>query len=403
MDEQNEGRPGLRGSDVEGASQLQSAEVERDWAARRLEIYRGLDTAIQQAVGGVLNAAAETRQAIEQEAKQILDRLRHERSRLVEDIRDYRRQREGLAAEIAETRRRAEEEAARIRRTAEGERVAMLREAEARKAELTAEVQRLEQQLADVSSGIQALLQEQIGRARGDVGAAGAHRARAPRPPAEAPPPRGEPEELGAVAAVAAGPPPEAPPPGPPATPAGPAPTVRPAAQPAAPAAAEADAPAAVAPPEAPGAAPASRGRRPAEPAAQAAGLSAAAEIGPAGAAAAAPPPPPSAATGYGPTGAPVGGPGPAAAQAPPGLERREVAVTNTPSFARALEFQRGVQRTEGVSQVQALQFEHGTLLLAVDHEPGLDLAGAIEALPNLGLRLTSREPTRLEFAFPPA
>jgi hypothetical protein len=96
-----------------------------------------------------------------------------------------------------------------------------------------------------------------------------------------------------------------------------------------------------------------------------------------------------------------VAAPGGAATQAPPGLERVEVAVTNTPSFARALEFQRGVQRTEGVSQVQALQFEQGTLVLAVDHEPGLDLAAAIEALPNLDLHLASRAPNRLEFAFP--
>src|SRR5919201_4693564 len=121
MDEQSEGRGGARGTDVEAAAQLQAAEVERDWAARRLELYRGLDNAVQQALGGVLNAASETRQAIEQEAKEILDRLRHERARLIEDIREYRRQREGLAAEIAETRRRAEEEAARIRRTAETE------------------------------------------------------------------------------------------------------------------------------------------------------------------------------------------------------------------------------------------------------------------------------------------
>jgi hypothetical protein len=95
--------------------------------------------------------------------------------------------------------------------------------------------------------------------------------------------------------------------------------------------------------------------------------------------------------------------PGPAAAPpAAPGIERLEVAVTNTPSFARALEFQRGVQRTAGVSQVQALQFEQGTLVLAVDHEPGLDLAAAIEALPNLELRLTSRDANRLEFTFRP-
>src|SRR5688572_17232627 len=144
-----------RGPDVEASSQLQTAELERDWAARRLELSRGLDVSIQQVISGVLNAAGETRQAMETEAKLIVDRLRHERSRLIEDVREYRRQREGLAAEIAETRRRADEDAARIRRAAENERTQMLAGAETRRTELMAEIQRLEEQLADVSSGIQ--------------------------------------------------------------------------------------------------------------------------------------------------------------------------------------------------------------------------------------------------------
>jgi hypothetical protein len=106
------------------------------------------------------------------------------------------------------------------------------------------------------------------------------------------------------------------------------------------------------------------------------------------------PPPPPTGTTGYTPSGAPTE-PSPAA------LGRIEVAVTNTPSFARALEFQRGVQRTEGVRQVQALQFEHGTLVLAVEHDPGLDIAAAVAAIPNLGLELVRSTPDRLEFSFP--
>ncbi len=83
------------------------------------------------------------------------------------------------------------------------------------------------------------------------------------------------------------------------------------------------------------------------------------------------------------------------------GPVRIEVAVANTPSFARALEFQRGVQRTEGVRQVQALQFEGGRLVLAVEHDAALDLASAVSRLPGLGVTLVGRDATRLEFAFP--
>jgi hypothetical protein len=108
------------------------------------------------------------------------------------------------------------------------------------------------------------------------------------------------------------------------------------------------------------------------------------------------PPPPPTGATGYTPSGAPTE---PSSAA----LGRIEVAVTNTPSFARALEFQRGVQRTEGVRQVQALQFEHGTLVLAIEHDPGLDVAAAVAAIPSLDLELVHRSPDRLEFTFPDA
>ncbi|TAK24722.1 MAG: hypothetical protein EPO26_05785 [Chloroflexota bacterium] len=368
--------------EVEIGSALQAADVERDWTTRRLEIYRQLDGAVQQAVANVLQAAAETRQAMEAEAKLVLDRLRHERSRLIEDIRDYRRQRDGLSNEIGEARRRAEEEAARIRRAAETEKTAMLRDSETRKVELTAEIQRLEQQLADVSSGIQSLLQEQIGRVRGDVGQS-SRRA----PPIERTPPRAAPPAPAPSAAAAYGASAQVSPPAP------------------------VTAPVAAEPPAPPRDGGTDVTLPPVSPIAEP-------SIPPVRARPSLPPvvpprrqvtPPPVATPSVLPE-EPVTRPAPVvvavparpAAIEPAGVPGKiEVAVTNTPSFARALEFQRGVQRTEGVKQVQALQFERGTLVLAVDYEPEVDLVAAIERLPNLGVTMTGETATRLEFTFP--
>ncbi|MBM4416754.1 MAG: hypothetical protein FJ033_00325 [Chloroflexi bacterium] len=376
---------GTTGYEIEMASALQAADLDRDWSTRRLEIYRALDAAVQQSVASVLQAAAETRQAMEAEAKQVLDRLRHERSRLIEDIREYRRQRDGLSAEISDARRRAEEEASRIKRAAEAEKTGMLRDAENRKVELTAEIQRLEQQLADVSSGIQSLLQEQIGRVRAEVST-----------PARRPP------ERPARVVEQMRPPPSSRTPSSPAPIEGsareqePQPTVRTSAPP-------------------PPAEPVVRAYRSAGDIAESADDRPSAgghrdpavpvsapptELAPPRVASTpsvvreAPDPPPSTIS-----TASVAPPTPTTAAGGP--VRIEVAVVNTPSFARALEFQRGVQRTEGVRQVQALQFEGGRLVLAVEHDAALDLATAVSRLPGFGVALVGRDASRLEFAFP--
>lgn len=94
-----------------------------------------------------------------------------------------------------------------------------------------------------------------------------------------------------------------------------------------------------------------------------------------------------------------VPAPAPAAA-ADGGTTRTEVAISGTPNFARALDVQRGIQRTKGVRQVQALQFERGTLVLAVEHDRGVDLASALLELPNK-LELTGQGGDRVELRFP--
>ncbi|HZR00583.1 MAG TPA: hypothetical protein VFC93_17420 [Chloroflexota bacterium] len=119
-------------------------------------------------------------------------------------------------------------------------------------------------------------------------------------------------------------------------------------------------------------------------------------------------PPPEPAAVAAPPPPDPAREPAPVAAAHPRALapspssesQRTEVSVAGTPSFARALELQRGIQRSAGVRHVQALQFEHGTLVLAVEHEPGIDLVEAVTSLPNVQLALVGAHEGRLELAF---
>jgi hypothetical protein len=118
-------------------------------------------------------------------------------------------------------------------------------------------------------------------------------------------------------------------------------------------------------------------------------------------AAAGAPPPPPPEPAREPPPPAVAAARPPALVLSPPSdAERTEISVAGTPSFARALELQRGIQRTAGVRHVQALQFEHGTLVLAVEHEPGIDLAEAVTGLPNVELVLVGAREGRLDLAF---
>ena len=63
---------------------------------------------------------------------------------------------------------------------------------------------------------------------------------------------------------------------------------------------------------------------------------------------------------------------------------------------SRALELQRAVQNIPEVRKVQALQFERGVLILAVEHAGATDLAEAIAHLP-LGAELISAADGRLE------
>jgi hypothetical protein len=51
---------------------------------------------------------------------------------------------------------------------------------------------------------------------------------------------------------------------------------------------------------------------------------------------------------------------------------------------------------------VQALQFERGTLVLAVEHDASVDLPGVLLALPN-NLEMVDASGERLELRFPKA
>jgi hypothetical protein len=73
-----------------------------------------------------------------------------------------------------------------------------------------------------------------------------------------------------------------------------------------------------------------------------------------------------------------------------------QVTVRNVAAFSRALELQRAVQNIPEVRKVQALQFERGVLILAVEHAGATDLADAIAHLP-LGAELISHADGRLE------
>jgi hypothetical protein len=56
--------------------------------------------------------------------------------------------------------------------------------------------------------------------------------------------------------------------------------------------------------------------------------------------------------------------------------------VRHITAFSSALDLQRSIQGSPGVRDVQALQFEHGVLVLAVEHDADLDLADLIALLP---------------------
>src|SRR5438093_5522046 len=91
-------------------AELAMAELERTWAARRSELSQRLDTAVQGAIAGVLEAAGQLRQAMELDAATTLDRVRGERIAIAQEVAQLRAEQAGLAAEIASARQRAEQE-----------------------------------------------------------------------------------------------------------------------------------------------------------------------------------------------------------------------------------------------------------------------------------------------------
>ena len=52
---------------------------------------------------------------------------------------------------------------------------------------------------------------------------------------------------------------------------------------------------------------------------------------------------------------------------------------------------------------MRALQFEHGVLVLNVEHDDGLDLADAVGSLPTVSLESVGQHEDLLEFRFPAA
>jgi hypothetical protein len=332
-------------------SRLRLTEIDRDWALRRLELFKSLNGSVQQALGTVLEVTTEVvrtadglRQEMEQQASDLIAQLRSEREALLQEIQEQRRQRDALSAEMGDLRGRAEETEARrreveqeltalrqqteqeiatarqradgeiaaMRRQAEAERDRLLDEAQTRRAVLIGEIQDLERQLAAVASQLQAMVTRPP---------PGAGRGAADGRPTEEP---------GGLA---------------------PGPVARKAA-------------ARLASPDGPRPAPLP------------------------GTSAAPPPPAANGPSGPGPTAeaSAAGRTATALATAPsaattPAVESR-VTVRHISAFSSALELQRSIQSSPGVRDVRALQFENGVLVLAVEHDAGLDLAGAMARLP---------------------
>jgi hypothetical protein len=392
----------LPGADVEGGSRLRLTELDRDWALRRLELFESLDGSVQQAMGTVLEVttrvlrtADELRHEMEQQATDLVAQLRSEREVILQEIEAHRRQRDGLTAEMFElrrgveaevalTRRQAEEDAARLRQQAEAEiarrqsqadeetaarqrraeaeiaaarqqaeaeiaalqqqaeteREGVLAEAQARRLALVGEIRDLEEQLGAVASQLQAMVDR-----RGPASA---------RPASEGPPtPR--------------------PAQGAPGTryPAGP-PSTGPVGRKAAARLAAGVAPRQSAPAEGASTAPAA----PADTA------------GP---------------NGDAPTAeASAAGPAAATAVVTTLATESRVTVRRITAFSSALELQRAMQSCPGIRDVQALQFEDGTLVLAVEHDADLDLAETIARLP-IQTELRARSSGGLELTVSPA
>src|SRR5437868_2779092 len=66
--------------------ELAIADLERAWAARRTELSQRLEAAVQGAIAGVLDAAGDLRRAMDQDATDLLERVRQEHTHLAGEI-----------------------------------------------------------------------------------------------------------------------------------------------------------------------------------------------------------------------------------------------------------------------------------------------------------------------------
>ncbi|HEY3083009.1 MAG TPA: hypothetical protein VGM69_24225 [Chloroflexota bacterium] len=389
------------GREVESESRLRLTELDRDWALRRLELFTSLDGSVQQAMGTVLEVttrvlqtADELRREMEGQASDLVAQLRSEREALLGEIEAHRRERDALAGEMAELRRgvdeeigrvrreaeegatrqrqQAEAEAARRRREADQESAARQRQAEgeiaAARARAEAEIAVLRQQaeaeiavlqqraeaereavLAEAQARRLALvgeireLEEQLGAVASQLQAMvnrrgpGAGLEALPEPPGNPGAPSTGPVSRKAAARLVDGAASR-----PEATPGG------------APGASVAVSPADTPGPNGPASMPEAR----------AAGSRGATAVATRSTAA-------------------------------------RVTVRRITAFSSALELQRSIQNSQGVRDVQALQFEDGTLVLAVQHDADLDLADAIARLP-IQTELLARSSGDLELTVAP-
>jgi cell division septum initiation protein DivIVA len=399
---------GLRRQDSIVTSEEQSTALDRSWVARRQEVFQALDATIQQAMGTVLETtsevlrtAQELHEEMEREARLVLDRLEQDRGRLVEQIGDHRRTRDRLLSELRDVERRAEDEASRVRdaahdesmritrgahedagrirrtaneeaaralrqaqdeaaeliATAQAQAATLLRDAEERRTRLLAEIRQIEHAFGSATGRLQTLLdpshpaEEAQTSARPSIEPTLLETARSQRPESEG-------EER------------PAPTPIPMRRESEPRATIRPtevvreevehqdhrersrwgghAAQPST---VELDVPDSTVP-HVPESAVATSSTHAEE----------------------------------------------ALTAAPTSLR---LAISNTPTLGRALEVQRAIQRTEGVRDVRALQFEHGVLVLNVEHQLGADILARICSLPNLGLESVRSDGATAELRFP--
>src|SRR5688572_18541781 len=158
-----------RRAEIDGQSHLRLTELDRDWALRRLEMFKALDGSVQQTISNVLEvagqvtkAASELRHEMEGEADALVGLLRREREAILQEIQASRRQRDDVVGEMADLRRRTEEEALRVRREAEEVSARLRREAED-------EAANTRRSADEAAARLRQQTEEETGRARREV------------------------------------------------------------------------------------------------------------------------------------------------------------------------------------------------------------------------------------------